>query len=383
MPSKSSKKSNEPFAGMLAAVRSVRYPLLLSITTAALTFAFGICGFLAFEKSLSSQPWIEMWNRWDAPHFLDIAELGYPHSAGSREFLIVLLPVYPLAIRLLHLVVPSWHLAGILVSTLCCAGAFIYLYLLARLEFDERTARRAVFFFAIFPTAYFLHVAYSESIFLLLTIGAFYHARRAQWLVCGLFGLLATGTRIPGAAILAPLALEYLQQRNFRWREIRWDCAYLALVPLGAVAYLFINYHYFSNPLHFLAAQHRVWGAFLRWPFPSVAANWFGLLHASAAERVIQYGGPFVAFVVATAAIVAAPFCLRPCFALYLFFSWVMIFFNNFPVSSPRYLLAVFPLFLLLARLCRAEWLRDSVAFVSILLYALCVMHFLRGWWAF
>jgi hypothetical protein len=37
----------------------------------------------------------------------------------------------------------------------------------------------------------------------------------------------------------------------------------------------------------------------LRWPFPSVEANWYGVWHARASERVLQYGGPFVAFVLA------------------------------------------------------------------------------------
>ena len=85
--------------------------------------------------------------------------------------------------------------------------------------------------------------------------------------------MLATGARVPGIAIVPPLVLEYLQQRNFRWREIRWDIAFLALVPLGALAYLWINYRYFGDPLHFLTAQKQFWLGFVRWPFPSVVSN--------------------------------------------------------------------------------------------------------------
>ena len=55
------------------------------------------------------------------------------------------------------------------------------------MEYDARLARRAVLFCAVFPTVYFLHIAYSEAIFLLLSVGAFYHARRGQWLICGSF----------------------------------------------------------------------------------------------------------------------------------------------------------------------------------------------------
>lgn len=364
-------------------IRSIRYPLALALFSTLLTFGFGFCAFLVLENKMPATGWLEIWNRWDAPHYLDVAQRGYPHEAGTREFLIVFLPAYPFAIRLAHSIIHEWRLAALVVSNVCCAGAFVYFFLLNRLEYNQRMARRAVFFLAIFPTAYFLHAGYSESLFLLLTIAAFYHARRGQWMLCGLLGMLATGTRIPGLALLAPLAFEYFQQKNFRWREIRWDGAFLVLVPVGALAYLYISYHQFGNPFHFLEAQRKDWGAFLRWPFPSVASNWYGVWHARPSERVLQYGGPFIAFVLATSALLAAPFRLRPCYTIYFALSWVLIFSNNFPVCSPRYLLAVFPFFMLVAQLCRRAWVRDSVAFGCLLFYAFCTVCFVRGWWTF
>jgi hypothetical protein len=364
-------------------IARIGYPLGLALGVTVITFAFGVCSFLAFERNAPFESWLAIWNRWDAPHFLTVAEHGYGYALQGHEHLIALLPLYPTAIWLTHLLVSNWHAAGVLVSNLCCAGAFVYLFLLTRLEEDESTAQRAVLLFAVFPTAFILHAAYSESIFMLVSIGAFYHARRSAWCTACILGMLATGARVPGIALLPPLAVEYLQQRQFRWREIRWNVMWLALVPLGALVYLGINYHYYNDPLHFVAAQKQVWGAFFRWPWQGVSSNWYGLLHGTATERVIQYGGPFVAFVIATTALIAAPFFLRPAYTLYLALSWVMIFFNNFPVSSPRYLLGVFPLFMLGARVCRIPWLRDSLVFLSVLFYALCTMHFVRGWWAF
>src|SRR6185295_14727627 len=155
------------------------------------TFCFGVCAYLVLENKMPPEGWLGMWNRWDAPHYLDLAQNGYPHESGVREFLLVLLPLYPLTIRLAYWIVRDWEIAALLVSNLCCAGAFVYFFLLNRLEYSERAARRALFFLAIFPTAYFLHVGYAESLFLLLSIAAFYHARRGQWLLCGLLGMLA------------------------------------------------------------------------------------------------------------------------------------------------------------------------------------------------
>jgi Mannosyltransferase (PIG-V) len=367
----------------MAQLRVLRYPVALSLCTTMVTFAFGVCAVLAFQKTGSGESWLAIWQRWDAFSFLDLAQHGYPHGGDEREYLIVWLPVFPMAVRITHLLIPNWPAAAIVLSNVCCAAALSYLFLLVRMEYNTSLARRAVLFCAIFPTAYFLHVGYSEAIFLFLSVAAFYHARRSDWFACGAFGMLATGTRFPGIAILPPLVLEYLQQRDFHWRAIRWDITFLALVPLGAVVYLWINFYYFGDALHFLAAERRVWSAFLRWPFPSVVGNWYGIRHSAADARLLQYGGPFVAFFIATAALVAAPFCLRPCYALYLGLSWVTIFCSNFPISSPRYILPVFPIFMLMARASRKQWLRDAIIFLSSLFYAICAMHFVRGWWAF
>jgi hypothetical protein len=364
-------------------ISRITYPVAVSCCTTIITFAFGVCAVLVFQETIPSESWLGIWKRWDASHFLDLAQHGYPHEVGNRAYLIVWLPVFPMAIRIAHLFISNWHAAAVVLSNVCCAAALTYIFLLVRMEYDARLARRAVLFCAIFPTAYFLHIAYSEAIFLLLSVGAFYHARRGQWLICGAFGMLATGARVPGIAIVPPLVLEYLQQQNFRWREIRWDIAFLALVPLGTLAYLWINYRCFGDPLHFLTAQKQFWYGFVRWPFPSVVSNWYGVNHSSADSRLIQYGGPLAAFAIASAALVAAPFLLRPCYALYLALSWIMVFCNNFLPCSPRYILPIFPIFILLARITRRDWLRDSIAFLFALFYSICSMHFARGWWAF
>jgi hypothetical protein len=368
-------------AGVKEQLREVSYPLAVSFCTTAITFVFGVCAVLIFQKTMPGESWLGIWKRWDALHFLDLAQNGYPREPGTREHVVALLPVYPLAIRLAHLFIADWHTAAVVLSNCCCAAALAYLFLLVQMEYGTVVARGAVLFCAVFPTAYFLHVAYSESIFLLLTAAAFYYARRGQWPICGVLGMFASGTRIPGVAILPALALEYLHQRNFRFQAITADIGFLLLVPLGARAYLLINDYCFHDPLHFLATQKQGWGVFLRWPFQSVTANWYGVRHFSADERVMQYGDPLVAFIFSTVALLAALVALRPCYSLYLAISWVMIFFNNFTISSPRYLVVIFPIFILLARLARSDWLRDSIAFLFALFYAICAVHFARGWW--
>ncbi len=365
-------------------LRLLRYPFLLALLSTAITFAFAFCAFVLAERAMPPRAYSEIWTRWDAVNYIAIAQHGYAQPAsGEQRLLIVFYPLYPLAIRIAHVVVRSWPIAALLVANVCCVAAFVYFFLLCQFERNKAFARRAVLFLAVFPTAYFLHASYSESMFLACAIGSFYYARRGNWFACGLLGMLATGTRVFGVTIAPALAFEYLQQKNFRWREIRWDCMFLGLGPLGFLAYLAINKHYFGDAFQFLSIEREHWSAFLRWPWPAVESNLYGVTHADAVGRVIQHGAQLIAIAFATFAVIVAVFRLRPCYTIYLAIGWVLIFSNNFPLSSPRYLLCEFPLFMLLAEWCRRLWLRDAITFACVLFYAAFTTLFVRGWFAF
>jgi hypothetical protein len=364
-------------------LRVLQYPIAIALCSAAITFAFGFCAYLVIENAMPPEGWLGIWNRWDSIHYLDVAQSGYAGDAtGEQRFMIVFLPLYPHIIYLAHFLIPNWHVAAVVVSNICCAGAFCYCFLLTEKEFGRRAAQAAVFYFSIFPTAYFLHIAYSESLFLVLTIGAFYYARQARWLPCALLGMLATGSRISGLAIMLPLAFEYFQQKNFRWRQVRWDCALLCLIPLGLLAYLYLNYHYFGDPLKFLQFQREHWYRSLSSPFPALQWSWEDIMRDTPIERVMQHGSLLVAFAIGTIGLVVAAFRLRPCYTIYLAVSWVLIFCDSFALCSPRYLLTLFPLFMLLGQWRRRAWAHSSVTFLCILFYGLNATQFVRGWWA-
>jgi hypothetical protein len=364
-------------------LRLLQYPIAIALCSTVITFVFGFCAYLVIENAMPAEGWLGIWNRWDSIHYLNVAQFGYAGEAsGEQRLMIVFLPLYPLAIYLAHFLIPNWHVAAVVVSNLCCAGAFTYCFLLTEKEYGRRAAKVAVFYFSIFPTAYFLHIAYSESLFLVLTIGAFYYARQGRWFWCALLGMLATGSRISGLAIILPLAFEYFQQKHFHWREIRWDCALLFLIPLGFLGYLYLNYFYFGDPLKFLQFQKEHWYRSFSSPFPVLQWSWQHIMVDEPVKRVMEHGSMLVAFAIGTIGLVIARFRLRPCYTIYLALSWVLIFCDSFTVCSPRYLLALFPFFMLLGQLRRRAWVHYSVTFSCILFYALNVTQFVRGWWA-
>src|SRR5215467_5990797 len=149
------------------------------------------------------------WNKQDSLWYLQIAQHGYSTHNSSAAFY----PAYPLLIRLVgYLCLGHLYLAAYLVSNGALLAALVILYRLTEREYDEATARRAVLYLCVFPTAFFLFDTYSEALFLLAAVGALALARSGRWGWAGLTGIAATLTRSAGVAVVLALAAEAVHQ---------------------------------------------------------------------------------------------------------------------------------------------------------------------------
>src|ERR1044071_9378240 len=179
----------------------------LVLAVKALLFLYGAQSYAVWKNEWVGSPprmpewgeslynWLAIWNRWDAPHYLDIARMGYV-SEGVEARWIVFFPLYPWLVR-----------AAFFVSGVASVAAGLLLYRLARADGEaEEVARGAVFYLLVFPTAYFLHIGYNESLFLALALGAFLAARGRKWWAAGLLGFFAALTRINGVVLLSAVA---------------------------------------------------------------------------------------------------------------------------------------------------------------------------------
>ena len=106
--------------------------------------------------------------RWDAIHYLAIASHGY-HSAAATVFF----PLYPLLVGALGWLCGSTVMAGIAVSLIALALALVLLHRLAELELGREVADVTVALLAFAPLSFFFSAVYTESLFLLLTVGCF------------------------------------------------------------------------------------------------------------------------------------------------------------------------------------------------------------------
>jgi hypothetical protein len=123
----------------------------------------------------------DVWARWDSDFFLHIAQNGYDDTSAAFH------PLYPALIAGLGRVFFGHYvLAGVVISLLCCLGSFVLLYRLADEHLGAEGAERSVLYLAVFPMALFLQAVYSESLFLLLVLGAFALAERNRFAGAGL-----------------------------------------------------------------------------------------------------------------------------------------------------------------------------------------------------
>ena len=109
--------------------------------------------------------------------------------------------------------------AGVFISLASFFVALIYVSRLSRLLAGPGAASGAPMLLAAYPFAVFFNVPYTEGLFLLAAVGAFYHFHREQWVAASLFGLLVGLSRPNGCFVSVPLAILGAQAIYSQWKS--------------------------------------------------------------------------------------------------------------------------------------------------------------------
>lgn len=196
---------------------------------------------------------------WDGAWYLGIVRDGYhaePLAGGYHDY--AFLPLYPTLVRLLSLPVPGWEgLVAVGVSNVLFVVALVLLVRLTEPRFGRPFAYRAAGLMALFPFSAAFSMAYAESLFTVLMLGAFLAVERRRAVPAGILLALATLTRLQGVVLIVPLAW-ILWERSGRPRP-RLPWAALLLGPAAAAgAYLWVIW-LTGDPAGYAAAQ-GAWG---------------------------------------------------------------------------------------------------------------------------
>ena len=320
-----------------------------------------------------------IWDRWDAPHFFEVARYGYGPPADPAR--IVIFPLTPAFFAIGALVVEPL-VAGMLIAFGATLAAAAGLYRLMRLDHGRATSRLGVLAMSVFPTAFVLVAPYSEAIFLAFAIWAFLFARTGRWSAAGVCALFAGLARLQGAFILPALAVEYWLSR----RRVDRDAAWLLLGAGGPLIYLAINYLTFGDPLYFLGIQKSVFHVATTAPWTALAHAWANAMAVKPTEFwATVYLAPLAAYIVLGLTTLWTAFGKggRPSYAVYTALTFLSFATLTWPISLPRYLMGVFPIFIVGGRLGRRPWLGPPLIVASTLLFGICLTLFVIGHWAF
>jgi hypothetical protein len=174
---------------------------------------------------------------WDGWFYLGIVRDGYHAAAVTGSYHdYAFLPLYPILVRSLSAPWPAF--AGLTAVVVSNAAFLVALGLFVRLGdqvVGRRRARLAAVYLAIFPFAAVFSMAYTESLFLALALGAFLAAERDHRLLAGVLFALACLCRLQGVLMIVPLAIILLHRDGWRPRPSQ---AWLALGPAASGAFL-------------------------------------------------------------------------------------------------------------------------------------------------
>jgi len=321
--------------------------------------------------------WLQIWDQWDFGYYRKIAEFGYGAGDGS----LALYPLFPWSMRLVAYVTRSYLVAGLLISAIACIIAAIALRRLVQLDYPASVAMRSVWFFLIFPTAYFLHVPYSESLFIALALTCLMAARTGRWWIAGVLGAFCWMTRGVGVVLVPALAAEATQQ-YYATRRWDWRWVWIAIVPAGFAVYLLINWHVTGNAFAFF--QTRRVSFHQSFALPSVGIRLAIQADYPTPEETEMMGVQQLIFVaLGFVCMIFSWFKLRPVYAVWMTAMWFLVSSVDFLLCVPRYTLAMFPIFILFALLGRNRFWSGVITVWSLLFFVLFAVLFARGELAF
>ena len=363
-----------------------------------------VLGVLAWQLVHGSHvdvPGWSLWDRWDAPHYTDLMVYGYraddpgnltnPYGyqqvyPGDLGLYIVFYPLFPWLGGAVNALIHAPVLSAFIVAGVASVVLGPLFYRLVKHDESPDVALRATWFLLIFPTAYFLHIGYTEALFLALVIGSFLAARTGRWWLAGLVGGLAALTRINGLVLLLALPVEAATQWYMtppEARRFRWDWLAIGLVAVGFGVYLALNWALYGTPFQFLIVQHDHWYKSLASPLDAIngALGWFG---SDDPDSRLMYGFMELLFVgIGAVGTLVAAFRFRPSWFAWMLGNLVLFVSTSFLLSTPRYVLTLFPLFVALALPTRRVWALVGVSAVSLAGFVYFASRFATGAWAF
>jgi hypothetical protein len=340
--------------------------------------------FESFEK---------LWVKWDSPHYILLAENWYA-SEGDASRYIVFYPLYPLLMSIFNFFTKNSVISGVIISNICTCFASYYLYKLVDMEFDDKTAFKAVKYMLIFPFSFFFGIVYTESLFIMLSIMCFYYLRKNNWILAGFLGFLSAITKNQGVLLFAAAFVEVLISLNipniqYALQNKKRLCinflkkfVCIIPIPLGFGAYLALNKVVTGSWFKFLEHQSFYWHHnfslipnTLKIHFRYIANPSYTGLH-----RISIWLPQLALLLLAVLLMIYAFKKVRVSYILYMLLYTITIYSTTWLISGGRYMLCLFPIHILFAIMSRKNRYVDFLlTFTSLVFLGLYTFTFYQN----
>ncbi|GFO70443.1 hypothetical protein GMLC_40220 [Geomonas limicola] len=359
----------------------VKVAILVLIGASWYLVPFSFAGHDAnFVYPIGEPAWLaSAFKTWDANHYLYVADNWYsPFHIGNAFY-----PLFPLLIRMAGYLTFGHTLVGAFVlSTLFAVLSVVYLFLLIAKTYDEEVAYRSSLILLAFPTSFYIGLVYTESVFLLLAIMLLYYLRENRMMPAIACSFLLPLTRPTGILVIVPvlvaLLLELRTKRSFDPKKTLLPLAFVA----GYGSYLLVMKLATGDPFAGFDAQkvfqasnsllnllHPVDWFLNNFIYTDFTLNGFT---TSIMNRVF--------FVVYAVIAVLSYRKLDTTLFAYLLITGMIPALTGSLTSYMRYLVIVFPMFVLLAMKLKGRSVLFYLVPCSILQVVLVLLHASNRW---
>ena len=387
-----------PIAALVAEAFILFLALRIGLSLlAALVAMSGVWGPCHFEEALvgwqtmpeqlrggPAFPLAGIWERWDACWYMKIATYGY--EPGERA--VAFFPFFPALVRSVGTITTlPYPVAGLIVSALGYVAAMTGLLRLVSATHGLRIARWSMRYLSLFPAAFFLFAPFTEATFLATAVWCLVFARERRWGLALILGAVAGLTRAQGVLLAIPLAWEaFLGVREARgpgrlrtsgaWLRVALSIA-ATLAPVAAFIAFGLVARTMTGETPYDAQS--LWGGtefHPPWEVVAAAATW-AFEHGDGIEALN------LAALLGSAGLLLAGVRRMPVtYSLYAWPPLLLIATRIQPTpltSTMRYVLVLFPVFIVAVLLTERPWLRQAWLIMSTILLGALTTIFLQG----
>ncbi len=320
--------------------------------------------------------------------YLRVAKNGY------TSYELPFFPLYPLLIRFFS--VNFLHSKYFTPTSQVISNISFFFALIVSWKLFELEKKRNLFtLFLIlvltFPTSFFYGASYNDSLFFLLAVTTIYLTKKSHILLAGIFGALATLTRLNGLVLFIFIVAEYFSKitkfeyfnqiplskkflsrikKIFLVKNVLKEKAYISLlIPLAFFSYLYFIQMRFGH-WHLLFSTMKNWGQDRIIFPPQVFWRYFKILFIHPTFKLNYWiAGIELLSVLFYIFILTVSFKkIRISYWLLIFVSFLIPSMTGTFQGMPRYALHLYPFFLFLA-----EYINQTKPFVRIIYFSISI----------